>query len=282
MRGCRARGSTTSPTTTMADPSCSSATRRRRHADPAPQGPGRPGAVGAKEAGLGIILGGNVTVPVGKTVGGDFAHIPACRSAGQTGCVIAYSSFSTPPPADSLFGRVGRGERAFGPAAGQRPPGALCEPRRLGRGQRHTRALFPNGRVPGPLGANDPGLPYATPWVSDPTSTGRSASTAAAPAGCRWTAKPALATTARSCPRAWGPPGAAPRGREPRAWQPGRHRAQRGRRLPRLRPGHVRRARRPFEVRPQGHPGPTGVGANASTWWISRLWRSKPTAEPAM
>jgi Protein of unknown function (DUF3089) len=56
-----------------------------------------------------IILGGNVQVPVGKTVGGTFAHIPACTKSGQTGCVIAYSSFSSPPPADSLFGRPGEG-----------------------------------------------------------------------------------------------------------------------------------------------------------------------------
>jgi hypothetical protein len=56
-----------------------------------------------------IILGGNVQVPVGKSVGGAFAHIPACTRTSETGCVIAYSSFSTPPPADSLFGRPGQG-----------------------------------------------------------------------------------------------------------------------------------------------------------------------------
>ncbi len=56
-----------------------------------------------------IILGGNVQVPVGRAAGGTFVHIPACRKASQTGCVIAYSSFSTPPPADSLFGRPGQG-----------------------------------------------------------------------------------------------------------------------------------------------------------------------------
>jgi hypothetical protein len=56
-----------------------------------------------------IILGGNVQVPVGKAVGGTFAHIPACTKASETGCVIAYSSFSSPPPADSLFGRPGQG-----------------------------------------------------------------------------------------------------------------------------------------------------------------------------
>jgi hypothetical protein len=56
-----------------------------------------------------IILGGNVQVPVGRTVGGTFTHIPACTKASQTGCVIAYSSFSSPPPANSLFGRPGQG-----------------------------------------------------------------------------------------------------------------------------------------------------------------------------
>lgn len=54
-----------------------------------------------------ILLGGNVAVPRHGTVGGSFAHIPACARGDQTGCVIAYSTFSSRPPADSLFGRVG-------------------------------------------------------------------------------------------------------------------------------------------------------------------------------
>jgi pimeloyl-ACP methyl ester carboxylesterase len=56
-----------------------------------------------------IILGGNVTVPNGAEVGGSFEHIPTCGSDSQTGCVIAYSSFPSPPPANSLFGRPGQG-----------------------------------------------------------------------------------------------------------------------------------------------------------------------------
>jgi hypothetical protein len=53
-----------------------------------------------------ILLGGNVTVPIGQTVGGTFAHIPACTNVTVPGCVIAYSSFDQAPPANSLFGRV--------------------------------------------------------------------------------------------------------------------------------------------------------------------------------
>jgi hypothetical protein len=46
-----------------------------------------------------LLIGGNVAE-------GDFDHIPACTSATQTGCVVAYSSFASTPPADAYFGRV--------------------------------------------------------------------------------------------------------------------------------------------------------------------------------
>jgi hypothetical protein len=56
-----------------------------------------------------VILGGNVQVPTGKTVGAAFKHLPLCKSANETGCVIAYSSFPTQPPSDSEFGIPGQG-----------------------------------------------------------------------------------------------------------------------------------------------------------------------------
>jgi hypothetical protein len=56
-----------------------------------------------------ILLGGNVQVPTGRLVGGTFRNIPACSAAGQSRCVIAYSSFGSPPPPNSLFGRAGSG-----------------------------------------------------------------------------------------------------------------------------------------------------------------------------
>ena len=53
-----------------------------------------------------ILLGGNVLVKKGKDSGGDFKHIGACDSRTQTGCVVAWSTFNAPVPADSLFGRT--------------------------------------------------------------------------------------------------------------------------------------------------------------------------------
>ena len=54
-----------------------------------------------------ILMGGNVLVKGNTGIGGDFKHIPACRSATQLGCVIAFSTFDQPAPHDSPFGRVG-------------------------------------------------------------------------------------------------------------------------------------------------------------------------------
>lgn len=51
-----------------------------------------------------ILMGGNVLVKTGKDVGGDFKHIPACRSKTQLACVIAFSTFDTPVLSNSLFG----------------------------------------------------------------------------------------------------------------------------------------------------------------------------------
>lgn len=56
-----------------------------------------------------LLLGTNIAVPKGRDVGGAFKNMSLCRSATETGCVIAYTSFrmDSPPPADALFGRIG-------------------------------------------------------------------------------------------------------------------------------------------------------------------------------
>ncbi len=67
-----------------------------------------------------LLMGGNVLVPTGKVVGGDFVHVPACQAETQTGCVVAYSTFSSQPSASSSFGRPAssiNGQDGFEPAS---------------------------------------------------------------------------------------------------------------------------------------------------------------------
>ena len=104
-----------------------------------------------------IILGGNVTVPDGKEVGGTFDHIPACTSESRTGCVIAYSSFPSRPPADSLFGRPGQGVSLQSGQTTKKGVHVLCtNPANLSGG---SGSLMPYFRLSGALPA---------PWVEFP------------------------------------------------------------------------------------------------------------------
>jgi len=115
-----------------------------------------------------VILGGNVTVKRGSNSGGDFTHIPACRTITQTGCVIAYSSFAAPPPANALFGRPGTGPRAG--QADDTDQQVLCvNPAAPTGGNALVTSYFPTLRFPGLLGTVAGPVPKAaTPWVSYP------------------------------------------------------------------------------------------------------------------
>ena len=108
-----------------------------------------------------IILGGNVTVARGRTVGGSFRNIPACTSASQTGCVIAYSSFPSQPPASSLFGIPGQGVSIQSGQTATKGVQVLCvNPAALGGGSGALEPFFPNsGSGSGTV---------ATPWVAFP------------------------------------------------------------------------------------------------------------------
>jgi hypothetical protein len=124
-----------------------------------------------------ILLGGNVLVKQGSTTGGDFKHIGACESPKDTGCVIAWSTFNAPVPADSLFGRAATG---FGgePATGDE---VLCtNPADLGgggSGQLHS--IYPSepfapgttiGAGTQAVGTPDPAV--STPWFASDAYTG--------------------------------------------------------------------------------------------------------------
>ncbi|MDE3069504.1 MAG: DUF3089 domain-containing protein, partial [Acidobacteriota bacterium] len=118
------------------------------------------------------LMGGQVTVPIGKSVGGDFRSVPSCRSAAQTGCVVAYSSYLRTPPSGSGFGRVGPNNLAGEPSA---PANAgelqiLCvNPAQLVSGAAGIHPYFPTERFPGLLGLAEGAVPSAlTPWVTYP------------------------------------------------------------------------------------------------------------------
>jgi hypothetical protein len=112
-----------------------------------------------------ILLGGNVLVKNGKRSGGSFRHIPACRSDTELGCVIAFSTFDQPPPANALFGRT--------TVAGEQ---VLCtNPAALGGGAAAVDPVFPSQPfAPGTLISAGISLlkitqPTAsTPWISEP------------------------------------------------------------------------------------------------------------------
>ncbi len=114
-----------------------------------------------------LIIGGNFQVPEGKTVGGDLRHIPACTRASQTACVVAYSTFSQPPPQDALFGRFGgRQAGVFAGAKGDNLEILCNNPARLGGGAASVDTYFRTERFPGVLGQVSGDIPQApTPWV---------------------------------------------------------------------------------------------------------------------
>jgi hypothetical protein len=113
-----------------------------------------------------ILLGGNVLVKRGSDVGGDFRHIPACRSTTQLGCVVAFSTFDQPVPADAVFGRAPAGQEV------------LCtNPAALRGGSAPLDAIFPSAPfAPGSTiaaGIGLLGVTQPTPdtvWSREPTA----------------------------------------------------------------------------------------------------------------
>jgi hypothetical protein len=100
-----------------------------------------------------ILIGGNVRVPVGKTVGGDFQHIPTCQSDTQTGCLIAYSSYPGPPPSNAIFGHASR----TGLPADAPPMEVACtNPAALGGGSADLDSFLEPASMPGSVGAMGP------------------------------------------------------------------------------------------------------------------------------
>jgi DUF3089 family protein len=121
----------------------------------------------------GLLLGGNVLVRKGETLGGDFAHVPICTDARQYGCVVAFSIFGDPPPSNTRFGRSPDADTSgaglpFGPGYEV----ACTNPASLGANRRSTfTTLLRSEAFPGVLGGvllvmyGGPPPSAATPWL---------------------------------------------------------------------------------------------------------------------
>ncbi|HUP22805.1 MAG TPA: DUF3089 domain-containing protein [Thermoanaerobaculia bacterium] len=103
-----------------------------------------------------LLLGSNVAVPAGKDVGGAFQHVPICRRADQTGCVVAYVTFraTMPPPENSRFGRV----PGDGMVAACTNPAALAG----GTGELHAYLSAGGSSIATPV--------EPRPWVTPPAA----------------------------------------------------------------------------------------------------------------
>jgi hypothetical protein len=113
-----------------------------------------------------VLLGGNLIVPEGNTVGGSFKNIPTCQNVAQTGCLVAYSSFLKEPPNPSLFGRP---TSLLGSSI-ETPEVACVNPTLLAQGAHAGPALsyYPTTPFPGDLGPFVQTPKAATPWVAAP------------------------------------------------------------------------------------------------------------------
>jgi hypothetical protein len=105
-----------------------------------------------------ILAGTNVPVPKGKDVGGAFEHIPVCRSASQTGCLITYVSFraTSPPPDNTHFGRVDDASMMA----------ACANPAALSGGSGALHAYLPSGEDSSIVRASSAQPPWVTPPVA--------------------------------------------------------------------------------------------------------------------
>jgi Protein of unknown function (DUF3089) len=112
-----------------------------------------------------ILVGGNLQVPQGKIVGATFTKVPLCTGSAETGCAIAFSSYPSEPPANSMFGRPGQGvSLQSGQAAKKGQQVACVNPAALGGG---TTDLVPYQNV---LDLSLKGIKVSvpTPWVTFP------------------------------------------------------------------------------------------------------------------
>jgi len=139
-----------------------------------------------------VLVGGNLQVPSGKTVGATFTKVPLCTSGSETGCAIAFSSYPSEPPADAVFGFPGQGvSLQSGQTAKVGQEVACVNPAALSGGTADLEPYF--------LGATQLELtePVSTPWVTYPGLYSASCSQGG---GASWLQVTSLAGTSHARP----------------------------------------------------------------------------------
>ena len=147
-----------------------------------------------------ILVGGNLQVPAGRTVGATFTKVPLCTDATQTGCAIAFSSYPSQPPLDSEFGRPGQGvslQSGQTATAGQQV--ACVNPAALagGTGDLNPYLLTVSQTTRFPIDSGRLTEPVSTPWVNYP---GLYSASCQRGGGATWLQVTSLAGTSRTRP----------------------------------------------------------------------------------
>ncbi len=103
-----------------------------------------------------LLIGIGVNTPPGEDVGGDFQNVPACRTSGQTGCVISFASYRATPDGvvDGFFGEHNDSGNPI-----------CANPAALEGGPATVAPLFAADNT---MQAAAGGEPVETPWVRYP------------------------------------------------------------------------------------------------------------------
>jgi hypothetical protein len=147
-----------------------------------------------------ILVGGNLQVPVGKTAGATYTKVPLCTAATQTGCTIAFSSYPSQPPADSVFGRPGQGSSLqYGQTAKAGQQVACVNPAALDGGTGDLSPYLQTASQTARYGIDTTTLTEAvsTPWVTYPVLY---SATCKQDGGASWLQVTSLAGTSRTRP----------------------------------------------------------------------------------
>jgi hypothetical protein len=147
-----------------------------------------------------ILVGGNLQVPEGKTVGATFTAVPLCTAGTQTGCAIAFSSYPSQPPPDSVFGRPGQGTSLqSGQTATTGQQVACVNPAALtgGPADLDPYLLTATQTTRFPIDSGRLTVPVSTPWVTYP---GLYSASCEHGGGATWLQVTSLAGTSRTRP----------------------------------------------------------------------------------